>query len=85
MKDIRRLFQYHGAEHKTIFCYENQEPLTVENVRKHIPVPPPLRHQLFDFDAYFGDYPGIFHPNAPACVADFDQAGAVAAGDGGGL
>lgn len=36
MKDIRRLFQYHGAEHKTIFCYENQEPLTVENVRKHI-------------------------------------------------
>ena len=35
MKDIRRVFQYHGAEHKTIFCYENQEPLTVENVRKH--------------------------------------------------
>lgn len=31
--DIKRTFQYHGAEHKTIFCYENDLPLTVENVR----------------------------------------------------
>lgn len=34
MKDIRRTFQYHGAEHKTIFCYESGAELTVENVRK---------------------------------------------------
>ena len=34
MKDIQRVFQYHGAEHKTIFCYEADLPLTVENVRK---------------------------------------------------
>ena len=34
MKDIRRTFMYHGAEHKTIFCYENGLELTVENVRK---------------------------------------------------
>ena len=34
MKDIHRVFQYHGAEHKTIFCYEHGLPLTVENVRK---------------------------------------------------
>ncbi len=34
MKDIRRTFQYHGAEHKTIFCYENGMDLTVENVRR---------------------------------------------------
>lgn len=34
MKDIRRVFRYHGAEHKTIFCYEAGEELTVENVRK---------------------------------------------------
>ena len=34
MKDIRRTFQYHGAEHKTIFCYEAGEPLTVENAKK---------------------------------------------------
>ena len=34
MKDIQRTFQYHGAEHKTIFCYEADMPLTVENVKK---------------------------------------------------
>lgn len=34
MEDIKRVFQYHGAEHKTIFCYEAGEELTVENVRK---------------------------------------------------
>ena len=34
MKDIRRTFQYHGAEHKTIFCYEHDQELTVENVRR---------------------------------------------------
>ena len=33
-KDIYRVFQYHGAEHKTIFCYEAGLPLTVENVRR---------------------------------------------------
>jgi len=35
MKDIRRVFQYHGAEHKSIACYEADQELTVENVRKH--------------------------------------------------
>lgn len=34
MKEMKRVFQYHGAEHKSIFCYENGLPLTVENVRK---------------------------------------------------
>ena len=34
MKDIRRTFMYHGAEHKTIFCYESGAELTVENVKK---------------------------------------------------
>lgn len=40
MKDIHRVFEYHGAEHKTIFCYEAGLPLTVENARiqpKHHP------------------------------------------------
>ena len=36
MKDIRRVFQFHGAEHKCIFCYEKGLPLTVENVRRQI-------------------------------------------------
>ena len=35
MKDIRRTYEYHGAEHKTIACYEAGEELTVENVTKH--------------------------------------------------
>lgn len=34
LKDIKRTYQYHGAEHKSIFCYESGEELTVENVRK---------------------------------------------------
>ena len=34
MKDIKRVFMYHGAEHKTIFCYESGLPLNLENVRK---------------------------------------------------
>lgn len=34
MPEIDRTFRYHGAEHKTIFCYENMLPLTVENVRR---------------------------------------------------
>ncbi len=34
MKDVKTLFSYHGAEHKTIYCYEKSLPLTVENVKK---------------------------------------------------
>lgn len=33
MKDMRRMYRYHGAEHKTIACYEAGKPLTVENIR----------------------------------------------------
>lgn len=35
LKDMKRVFQYHGAEHKTIFCYECEEELTVDNVKTH--------------------------------------------------
>ena len=35
MKEIKRVFEYHGAEHKTIACYEAGEELTIENVKKH--------------------------------------------------
>jgi len=35
MKDIKRVWEYHGAEHKTIHCYEHEDELTVENVRKY--------------------------------------------------
>ena len=39
-KDVKRLFKYHGAEHKTIFCYENNDKLTVENARKYTTLHP---------------------------------------------
>ena len=35
LEDIKRVFMYHGAEHKTIHCYEHKEELTVDNVRKY--------------------------------------------------
>lgn len=40
MNDIKRVFMYHGAEHKTIHCYEHNEPLTIENVRKYTTLHP---------------------------------------------
>ncbi|MDO8480914.1 MAG: DUF1385 domain-containing protein, partial [Nanoarchaeota archaeon] len=36
MKDIYRVFQYHGAEHKVVFCHESKKPLTVKNVKSFI-------------------------------------------------
>ncbi len=38
--EIKRVFQYHGAEHKTIYALENEEELTVENVKKHTTLHP---------------------------------------------
>lgn len=35
VEDVKRVFQYHGAEHKSIHCYESGDELTVENVKKH--------------------------------------------------
>ena len=38
IKDIKRVFQYHGAEHMVVHCYEQDEKLTVENVKKYSPL-----------------------------------------------
>lgn len=46
MKEIKRVYMYHGAEHKSIFCYESGEEMTVENVRKQSRFHPALRHKL---------------------------------------
>ncbi|MCF6096141.1 DUF1385 domain-containing protein [Thermovorax subterraneus] len=40
MKDIKRFFEYHGAEHKAVHCYESGEELTVENARKYTTLHP---------------------------------------------
>lgn len=47
MKEIHRVFEYHGAEHKSIACYEAGLPLTVENIRPQRRFHPRCRHQLF--------------------------------------
>lgn len=40
LKDIRRIFEYHGAEHATINCYEDGKPVTLENCREYSPLHP---------------------------------------------
>ncbi len=40
LKDIRRVFQYHGAEHKAVYTYEADEPLTVANAKPHTTLHP---------------------------------------------
>ncbi|HLC46759.1 MAG TPA: DUF1385 domain-containing protein [Candidatus Nanoarchaeia archaeon] len=40
MKDVKRLFMYHGAEHQAVHCYEAGKPLTVKNVQKYRPEHP---------------------------------------------
>ena len=40
MKDVKTLFQYHGAEHKAVYCYEKNLPLTIKNVKKFVTLHP---------------------------------------------
>ena len=60
--DIHRLFQYHGAEHKTIFCYENNEELTVENVRRHSRFHPRCGTSFLVIMLLIGIFVGFFIP-----------------------
>lgn len=62
MKDIRRTFEYHGAEHKSIFCYESGEELTVENVRKHSRFHPRCGTSFMFVMIFIGIVLGFFIP-----------------------
>ena len=62
MSDMKRVFQYHGAEHKTIFCYESDEPLTVENVRKHTRFHPRCGTSFLVIMLLVGIIVGLFIP-----------------------
>lgn len=62
MKDIKRVFMYHGAEHKTIFCYEKGEELTVENVRRHSRFHPRCGTSFMIFMLIVGIFISIFIP-----------------------
>lgn len=60
--DIKRMFRYHGAEHKTIFCYEAGLPLTVENVRKQRRFHPRCGTSFMVLMILIGVLVGIFIP-----------------------
>ena len=62
MKDIRRTFEYHGAEHKSIFCYESGEELTVENVKKHSRFHPRCGTSFMFVMIFIGIVLGFFIP-----------------------
>ena len=61
-RDMKRVFMYHGAEHKTIFCYENEEVLTVENVRKQTRFHPRCGTSFMVIMLILGILVGLFVP-----------------------
>ena len=65
MEDMKRVFQYHGAEHKTIFCYENDEELTVANVRKQTRFHPRCGTSFLVVTLLVGIFVGMFIPAEP--------------------
>ena len=67
--DMKRVFMYHGAEHKTIFCYENEEELTVANVRKQIRFHPRCGTSFMIIMLLIGIIIGLFVPANPFGVA----------------
>lgn len=69
--EIHRLFQYHGAEHKTIFCYENDEELTVENVRHHSRFHPRCGTSFLVIMLILGILVGFFIPFSNPFVRTF--------------
>lgn len=69
MEDIKRVFMYHGAEHKTIFCYENDLELTVENVKKQCRFHPRCGTSFMAIMLIIGIFVGLFIPhNIPSLV-----------------
>lgn len=60
MPDIKRTFQYHGAEHKSIFCFESGEELTVENVKKQRRFHPRCGTSFMFVMLLLGIFAGIF-------------------------
>ena len=62
MKDIRRVYMYHGAEHKTIFCYEHGLPLTVENAKAQVRFHPRCGTSFLILVLIIGIIIGLFIP-----------------------
>lgn len=68
-KDMKRVFMYHGAEHKTIFCYENEEELTVENVKKQTRFHPRCGTSFMVIMLIIGILAGLLIPAKPFGIA----------------
>ena len=64
LSDMKRTFMYHGAEHKTIFCYENEEELTVANVKKQTRFHPRCGTSFMVIMLILGIVIGLFVPAA---------------------
>lgn len=65
MSEMKRVFQYHGAEHKAIFCYEANLELTVENVKKQKRFHPRCGTSFILLMLIVGIVIGLFIPHAP--------------------
>lgn len=65
MEEMKRVFMYHGAEHKTIFCYENNLELTVENVKKQSRFHPRCGTSFLVITLLLGIFLGLFIPAQP--------------------
>ena len=65
MEEMKRVFMYHGAEHKTIFCYEAGEELTVENIKKQSRFHPRCGTSFLVITLLIGIVLGLFIPAAP--------------------
>ncbi len=63
MEDMRRVFMYHGAEHKTIFCYEHGMELTVENVKKQSRFHPRCGTSFMALMLIISIFVGLFIPH----------------------
>ncbi len=69
MEEMKRVFMYHGAEHKTIFCYEAGEELTVENVRKQSRFHPRCGTSFLVITLLIGILLGLFIEPEPFGIA----------------
>lgn len=65
MEEMKRVFMYHGAEHKTIFCYEAGLELNVENVKKQSRFHPRCGTSFLVITLLVGVFVGLFIPAAP--------------------
>ena len=84
MKEIKRVFGYHGAEHKSIACYEAGEELTVENVRKHTRFHPRCGTSFY-FNCACNRHSGVFSGNLEQSGMSCTEACVVACCNGCGI